>query len=301
MRLILILILLTSALATTSCAGANGAVPPGTVRVVASFFPLAQAAEAVGGSNVSVTNLTAPGVEPHDLELTPDQVEAIATADLVLYLGGGFQPGVEDAITEAQGRTLDALQTVKTLGVPPTEQGNGLTADPHVWLDPSRYAVIVGAVERSLAAIDAKDAGTFAANAARFRDDLGTLDAAFTEGLAHCQRDVIVTNHEAFGYLADAYGLTQIGITGLDPEAEPDARRLADVTALVREQGITTIFTEDLVSPKVADTLAQEAGVRTEVLNTLEGLTEEQQAAGEDYLSLMRENLERLRGALGCA
>jgi zinc transport system substrate-binding protein len=301
MRLILILALVTSALATASCTRASGDVPPGTVSVVASFYPLAEAAARVGGDKVAVTNLTAPGVEPHDLELTPDQVEAIATADLVVYLGGGFQPGVQDAIAEAQGRTLDALQTVETLGVPPTEQGGDLTADPHVWLDPARYAVIVDAVERSLAAVDPKDAAMFAANAARFRDDLGTLGSDFSKGLAHCERDVIVTNHEAFGYLADAYGLTQIGITGLDPEAEPDARRLAELKTLVQERGVTTIFTEDLVSPKVAETLAQEAGVGTEVLNTLESLTEEQQAAGDDYLSLMRQNLDRLRGALGCA
>jgi zinc transport system substrate-binding protein len=301
MRLILTLVLGTSLLGAASCTATNGDVRPGTVSVVASFYPLAEAVARVGGDEVSVTNLTAPGVEPHDLELTPDQVEAIATADLVVYLGGGFQPGVQDAVAEAQGRTLDALQTVETRGVPATEQGEGLTADPHVWLDPARYATIVEAVERALAGIAPKDAATFAANAAAFRHELDALGSQYAKGLAHCERDVIVTNHEAFGYLADAYGLTQIGITGLDPEAEPDARRLAELKTLVQDRGITTIFTEDLVSPKVAETLAQEAGVSTEVLYTLEGLTEQEQAAGDDYLSLMRENLDRLRVALGCA
>jgi zinc transport system substrate-binding protein len=193
------------------------------------------------------------------------------------------------------------LSVVPTLPVPAGETGEGLTADPHVWQDPARYSQIVAAVERELAAVDPGDAKTFAANAATFEKQLAALDAEFASGLAHCQRDIIVTNHEAFGYLADRYGLTQIGITGLDPEAEPSAQRIAQLKTFVQEHGVTTIFTEDLVSPKVAETLAQEAGVQTEVLNTLEGLTDEQVAAGDDYLSVMRTNLERLREALGCA
>ncbi len=303
MRVRLILILgLCLFLAGTSaaCSRRGNAADAGKIQVVASFYPLAEAARQMGGDLVLVTNLTAPGVEPHDLELTPTQVASIATADLVIYLGGGFQPGVEDAIGEAQGSVLDALQGVETTA-PPSGSEASLTVDPHVWLDPERYARIVDEVRSALADIDPTHADAFAAGATAYEDRLHALDADFRAGLANCERTTIVTNHAAFGYLAAAYGLTQVGISGLDPEAEPDPRRIVEIRDLVLTQGITTIFTEDLVSPKVAETLANEAGVGTAVLHTLEGLTDSEVAAGADYLSQMRENLATLREALGCA
>jgi zinc transport system substrate-binding protein len=301
MRLILILGLCTLlAGAGTACSNRGNASDGGKIQVVASFYPLAEAARQVGGDLVSVTNLTAPGVEPHDLELTPNQVESIATADLVVYLGGGFQPGVQDAIGEAGGAVLDALKGVETTA-PPSGSEASLTVDPHVWLDPERYARIVDEVRSALADIDSTHADAFAAGATAYEDQLHTLDTDFRTGLANCQRTTIVTNHAAFGYLAAAYGLTQVGISGLDPEAEVDPRRIAEIRDLVQSQGITTIFTEDLVSPKVAETLANEAGVGTAVLHTLEGLTDSEVAAGADYLSQMRENLATLRTALACA
>jgi zinc transport system substrate-binding protein len=299
MRLILISLLCVAA-AGTACSGPRPNADGGGVAVVASFYPLAEAARQVGGDLVSVTNLTAPGVEPHDLELTPDQVESIATADLVLYLGGGFQPGVEDAVGESDGTVVDVLSGVDTQG-PPVGSEEGLAVDPHVWLDPERYARVVDEIRSSLATIDPVHADAFAAGASRFEDQLHALDAEFRSGLADCERSTIVTNHAAFGYLAAAYDHTQVGISGLDPEAEPDPRRIAELRDLVRSQGITTIFTEDLVSPKVAETLAQEAGVQTAVLHTLEGLTDAEVAAGADYASEMRQNLVALREALACA
>lgn len=296
MRLILILALMTGG----GAACTSRADPlPGTVSVVGSFYPLAEAAREVGGDLVSVTNLTAPGVEPHDLELAPDQVESIATADLVVYMGSGFQPAVEDAVALSDGAALDALSGVDTLPPPPGEEGSAV--DPHVWLDPIRFATIVDEVRASLTAIDPSHRDAYAGGASTYEERLAALDARFRTGLADCARTTIVTSHEAFGYLADEYGLMQVGISGLDPEAEPDPRRIAELRDLVDEQGITTIFTEDLVSPKVAETLAQEAGVRTAVLHTLEGLPDDEVAAGADYLSQMGENLSALREALDCA
>ena len=274
--------------------------PPGT-SVVASFYPLAEAAEQVGGADVRVTNLTAPGVEPHDLELTPDQMEAITTADVVLYLGGGFQPAVEDAINDAEGTVVDVSEGLRDLPVPPTETSPGLTADPHVWLDPVAYRQVVERVESALAEVDPSTASAFATNADAFTARLSSLDRDFRSGLASCDRSTIVTSHAAFGYLAQRYGLRQEPIAGLSPEAEPDPQRLADLKALVEQTGATTIFTEDLVSPKVAETLASETGISTAVLNPLESITSEQLAAGEDYVSIMEQNLETLRRALGCS
>jgi zinc transport system substrate-binding protein len=273
----------------------------GRTSVVASFYPLAVAAAEAGGDLVSVQDLTPPGVEPHDLELAPDDVEAIATADVMIYLGGGFQPAVQDAVRQdAQGVAVDALDAVDTHPVSQSEAEEGLTVDPHVWLDPARYEQIIEAVAEGLTEADPSDADTYRSNANAYIDELSALDRDFGTGLSNCERSTIVTSHEAFGYLAEAYGLKQVAITGLSPEAEPDPRRLAEIRDLVQQQGITTIFSEELVSPKVAETLANEAGVIVQVLNPIESLTDDQAQAGEDYLSIMRENLDTLRRALGC-
>jgi zinc transport system substrate-binding protein len=272
----------------------------GGPRVVASFYPLAEAAQVVGGELVTVDNLTPPGVEPHDLELTPDDLEALVTADVVLYVGHGFQPAVQDGVDQANGVVVDALDAVGALRPPPEGEGADLTADPHVWLDPKRYSKIVGAVADALAQVAPSDAETFRSNAEAFRSQLDALSAEFAAGLETCDSRTIVTNHAAFGYLAEAYGLEQIAISGLAPGAEVDPARLAELRTLVAEKGITTIFTEELAPPEVAEALADEAGVGTAVLNPLEGLTRAEVDAGEDYVSVMRENLNTLRSALGC-
>jgi zinc transport system substrate-binding protein len=294
-----LLVLGVLVLAASACSSASPK-SDGKVSVVTAFYPLQEAAERVGGDRVHVTNLTAPGVEPHDLELTPDAVEAIAEADVVFYFGEGFQPAVEDALRDAQGTAVDLLANQHT-APPPAGSEAGLTVDPHVWLDPTRYAAIVGQVEEALANVDPGREDSYRANAADFQSQLSTLDAEFHAGLKDCVRNLIVTNHAAFGYLAATYGLRQEPISGLSPEAEPSADRLAQLRDLVQRDGVTTIFTEELVSPKVAETLASEAGVQTAVLHTLEGLTPDEASAGADYASLMRENLLTLRAALDCA
>jgi ABC-type metal ion transport system, periplasmic component/surface adhesin len=290
------------ALIGTSCTSSGGTNPgsSGKLAVVVAFYPVQEAAARVGGQLVDITNLTAPGVEPHDLELSPDQVEAIATADVVLYLGAGFQPAVQDAIGDAEGLTVDLLAGLPTVE-PPSGSEHGLTVDPHVWLDPVLYAQMVDEVRAALTQAAPKDASTFRSNADAFTQEISHLADDYRAGLSTCDRTLIVTNHAAFGYLAAEYGLTQEAISGLAPDAEPSAQRLAEMKQLVEQQGVTTIFTEDLVSPKVAQTLAEEAGVRTAVLHTIEGLTDQEVAAGDDYVSQMQANLSTLRTALGCS
>ena len=284
-----------------ACSSRSDAPGPSSgVQVVASFYPLAAAAQQVGGSFVSVDNLTAPGVEPHDLELTPQQIEAIDTADVVLYLGGGFQPAVADALGDATGTLIDASASLRNLPVPAGESDASLTADPHVWLDPTLYLQIVDEVRDALSRADPDHTQAFTSNARAYDRQLAELDGEYRSGLARCQRTLIVTSHAAFGYLSARYGLTQEPISGLSPDAEPTPQRLAELTDLVEGEGVTAIFTEELVSPKVAETLANEAGVTTAVLNPLESLTPDEAAAGADYVAVMRTNLATLRSALGC-
>jgi zinc transport system substrate-binding protein len=302
-RRLLHVILATAVLASvaSACGSDTGGSSDGRLQVVASAYPLAEAAARVGGDRVDVRNLTPPGVEPHDLELAPDDLEALLSADLVLYVGAGFQPAVEDGVGEAEGTVVDVLAGAATLTLTQDGAGTGDAVDPHVWLDPERFGGIVALIADRLVGLDPAGATTFRANAAAYEDELATLDAGFRDGLAACASRLLVVSHAAFGYLADAYDLTQVPIAGISPEAEPDPARLADLVALVEREHVTTIFTEELASPKVAQTLAQEAGVTTATLNPLEGLTQAQLDAGADYGSVMRRNLETLRGALGCS
>lgn len=278
------------ALLSSGCASADDAASEREGLVVAAgFYPLAEAAERIGGERVEVTNLTPAGAEPHDLELSTRDVDRIEDADVVLLLGGGFQPGVEEAAERADGTTVDLLEGVAGVG-----------NDPHVWLDPRKMATIVERVRDTFARVDAGGADAYRTNAATYLAELADLDEAFAGGLRTCERKVIVTSHAAFGHLAGRYGLEQQAIAGVDPDSEPDPRRLSELIAEVRARGVTTVFSETLVSAKVAETLAREAGVTTAVLDPLEGLDDERRRAGDDYVSVMTENLETLRAALGC-
>lgn len=290
----LLLVLAVAATGLAGCGDDGGGGGEGTVTVVASFYPLAEAAERIGGDDVEVTNLTPAGTEPHDLELTPDQVDAIEDADLVLYLGGGFQPAVEEVAERRDSGSIDLLAEL------PLEAGRADDADPHFWLDPTLMAEAVGPIARALG-----DAGPVArpeleARAEDYLADLERLDEEFQTALARCERRDVVTSHAAFSYLARRYDLVQVPISGLSPEAEPDPQRLARLSDLIGERGVTTVFYEALVSPDVAETLAREAGVGTAVLDPIEGLSREEAARGGDYATVMRRNLAALREALGC-
>jgi zinc transport system substrate-binding protein len=263
----------------------DGAADEGRTLVVAGFYPLAEATTRVGGDAVEVVNLTPAGSEPHDLEPTADQVDRVEDADLVVLAGGGFQPALEELADRRDGETIDVI---------------GEDADPHVWLDPLRFGLIVDAIAEALSEISPDDADEFEANAESYRAELVALDEEFRAGLSSCRRDDIVTAHGAFGHLADRYGLNEEPITGIDPESEPDPDRLDELTRLIEDRGVTTVFYETLVPAELAETLAREAGIDVAVLNPIEGLTEEQTDDGVTYLDLMRENLDALRSALGC-
>ena len=265
--------------------------------IVAAFYPLAFAAERVGGDTTRVRNLTPPGVEPHDLELSARDVRTVADADLVLYLGQGFQPALEDALDSSDAPAVDLLEDLELLaGTEADHEGESHgdeeeARDPHVWLDPLRYAAIAERIGEELERPDA---------ASDLSKELRALDREFHDGLAECKRRELVTSHAAFGYLAERYDLEQVALSGLEPEAEPTPRELEDVVEKVREQGATTVFFETLVSPRLAETVAREVGARTATLNPLEGLTPEEIEGGADYFSVMRANLAALREALEC-
>ena len=273
------------------------------VTVTAAFFPLAAAVAQVGGSLVKVTNLTPAGVEPHDIELNTQQAETVLDADLAVVVGNGFQPAVEDIAADRDGPTLNVLKALPiNAGDKKVEEGDATALDPHVWLDPVLYQSVVDAIASALSKVDPDHAADYTANAVAYNAKLATLNTEYETGLANCSRQLLVTAHEAFGWLTQRYGLTPEGIAGISPDAEPNPQRLADLTDLVEKKGVTTIYTEDLVSPKVARTLAREAGgLKTATLNPLEGLTAKQIKAGATYISEMQDNLQAIQKGLGCS
>ncbi|WP_454051332.1 metal ABC transporter substrate-binding protein [Cellulomonas sp. Marseille-Q8402] len=268
--------------------------------VVAAFYPLQFVAERVGGERVAVASLTPPGGEPHDLELSPSAVAGLGDADLVVYLSG-FQAATDDAVAStAPAHVVDAAEAAGLEAHPDGTRTAGPGSgdlDPHLWLDPARLASVGHQVADALAAVDPAHADDFTAAADALAADLDALDAELADGLAACRGATLVASHEAFGYLAQRYGLHQVGISGIDPEVEPSPARLREVAATVQAEGVETLFFETLASPKVTRTLADDLGVGTAVLDPLEGLAADDD---RDYLDVMRDNLDALRTGLVC-
>lgn len=292
----------TCVLALLLVASCGDDAPQGSgtaVSVVVSFYPLEEAARRVGGALVRVANLTPPGAEPHDLELTSQDVLALRQAGLVIYMGRGFQPSVERAIRELPpGVALDVLAQFPTQS--PSAGAAEQPLDPHVWLAPPLMKAIVSATTQALATKLPGSRAGIESRASAVNAHLDALHAEFDRGLRTCERRDIFTSHAAFGYLASQYRLTQVPITGVDPEAEPSSKQIQDVAGLARKRGATTILSESLVPPRVAETVARLAGAKTALLDPVEGISDADRAKGKDYFSVMRDNLRTLQSALGC-
>ena len=302
-----------SVLLAAACGASGGTGPaasePGQLDIVAAFYPFQFVAERVAGPYATVSNLTSPGAEPHDLELTPRQVAELSTADLVIYQHS-FQAAVDEAV--GQSGVDNALDTATVVALQPLDapddhdHGHGDAGDedehggldPHVWLDPTQLGTIATEVARRLGEIEPAHRADFDANARALTDQLGALDQEFRQGLSNCARQEFVTTHAAFGYLARRYQLEQLPISGLSPEAEPSPARLAEIQQETREHQITTIFYETLVSPAVAESLAADLGLKTDVLDPIEGITD--QSRGTDYVAVMQANLAALKKANEC-
>lgn len=304
---------LLTLVSATALAGCGSDDSSGKVSVMASFYPLVFIAERVGGDHVTVSSLTPPGAEPHDVELSPSQVDSLGRADVGIYLSG-FQAAVDEAFSSAPPKT--AIDVASSVDLQPA--GEALAAeeeaeeghaddehaedehgslDPHFWLDPERMVAATQQVADAMAKADPDGAADYRKNADALVADLTTLDNDYSTTLAHCERTELVTAHAAFGYLAAAFGLTQVGISGIDPESEPSPSRLAEVSTIVKRDGVTTIFFESLVSPKVAKALADDLGITAAKLDPIEAQTDK----ADDYIAVSRQNLEALDTALSCS
>ena len=288
---------------------ADTAAGDGRLRVLTSFYPMYDFACKIGGDCIDVTNMVPSGTEPHDWEPSTNDLKNLEKADVFIYNGADMEPWADDLLVSRSDtlRVVEASENVELR----TTDGEHEHAhehedadhhhgdfDPHVWLDPENAKIEMEAIRDALCAADPENSTVFQSNYEKYAVELDALDAEFREKLAPLPNRTIVVAHEAFGYLCDAYGLTQVGIEGLSPDSEPDPGRMAEVIDFVREHSISTIFFEELVSPKVAEAIASETGAQAKMLSPLEGLSDEQAAAGADYFSVMHDNLAALMEAL---
>ncbi|WP_199548273.1 metal ABC transporter substrate-binding protein [Streptomyces sp. N35] len=311
-------------LALSACGSSNAAdgKSDGKLDVVASFYPMQYLAEQIGGEHVNVDTLTKPGVEPHDLELSPKQTVELGNADMILYLKD-LQPAVDKAIGQSGVKTVVDAATLTKLekhgssedheghdhGSEEGHEGEEAHAeeghsheteagkDPHIWLDPVKYAEVADGVGDALAKADPDHAADYKKNTEELVGKLEALNKDFADGLRNTGTKTFITTHAAFGYLAERYGLDQEAISGLSPEAEPSPARIKELQETAEHDKVSTIFFETLASDKTAKTLAKDTGLKTDVLDPLEGITDK--SKGADYLEVMQSNLAALKKALG--
>ncbi len=297
--------LIIAALALTGCTSTgNTTTAANRISVIASAYPLQFLAERIIGDTGTVTNLTQPGTEPHDLELNAKQIADMSSADAVVY-SAGFQSAVDAAITTTSPKVaIDVSQGLALLKASNdgAAAGGGISPtaiDPHIWLSPTNMATMAQTISTALSAEKPELAATFAANTATLVTDLNTLNSSYKTGLATCARTEFITSHAAFGYLARDYGLVQIPIAGIDPTQEPTAARIAAVQQLAKQYHVTTIFFETLVADTVAKSIAGDLGLKSAVLDPIEGITST--SAGTNYLEVMQSNLSALQKANQCS
>lgn len=293
--------------ACSGSAAADGG-SDGKLDVVASFYPMQFLAEQIGGTHVHVTSLTEPGQEPHDLEISVRQTVRLEKAGAIVYLKG-LQPAVDTAVAQSGvGTKIDAA-SLTSLEKHGNEVGGHAAAhddsdgeetgatDPHIWLDPVKYAEVARGVGKGLEKADPGHAADYRRNTAALVEKLGALNTRFADGLRSTRSTTFITTHAAFGYLAERYGLTEEAINGLDPESEPSANRVKGLERMAKADGVSTVFYETLVSDKTAKTIAGDAKLRTDVLDPIEGITAK--SRGDDYFQVMESNLKALQKALG--
>jgi len=282
---------ITAPLLTGLLSGCSASTDSGKPTVVASFYPLQYVAERVVGAHAEVKNLTSPGMEPHDLELTVMETAEVADADIAFYQKG-FQPAIDKAV--AQNGPEHVVESTEVVALERTDETG---RDPHVWLDPIRLSDIAAAFADEMSDVDPAHAADYEANLDALQTELSQLDEDFTAGLAQCQIDTVVVSHDAFGYLGK-YGLRFEAIAGLSPDAEPSPSHIAELHDLIESDAITTVFSETLASPEMSKTIANDLGINTAVLDPIEGLSDATE--DEDYFSLMRRNLAALQEANQC-
>lgn len=313
---IVLVIVLFIGLALFAFAINNNSKNNSNTNVSTTFYPLYDFTNNVGGKKINVNNITPAGAEPHDYEPTPQQLATANDGALFVYNGAGLEPWVDNFLKTYKNTVVSGSQNIELLKsdhshdneqgeIPHAEEeaashSDEQAYDPHYWLDPVLAIQTVNNIKDGLIKVDPTNTDYYTNNADTYIKKLESLNTDFENGLKTCQTRTVVTSHDYFQYMAKRYNLNIVSISGLSPDAEPSTQTLAEVTKAVKDNGIKYIFFESLASPKLSETIARETGAQTILFNPLEGLTDEEQKAGKDYISVQKENLANLRTALSC-
>lgn len=282
------------------------------IQVIASFYPLYYFTQRIGGDRVDVKTIVPPGVEPHDFEISPRDAADIENSDLVVVNGAGFEPWFEKVRPDLDTKKInyavlsEGISLLKGAGHEEegtTEEENHAeeeAVDPHIWLSPVVAQKMVQKITKGLIKSSPENESFYKENEKKLQSDLIVLNQDFQKGLSSCKKKDFVTSHAAFAYIAKEYGLNQVSISGISPEEEPSAQKLAQVSDFVKKNNIEYIFFEKFINPRLSNTIANETGAKTLVLDPIEGLSDDDIRAGKNYFTVMRSNLNNLRIALQC-
>lgn len=281
------------------------------LNVLTSIYPMYDFAQKIGGNKARITNMVPAGVEPHDWEPNATDITNLEKADLFIYNGAGMEHWVDDVLKSTQNKELFKLEASKNIKLNTghshykeenhrsnIEHHENSNSDPHVWLNPINAKQQMKDIKDAFVKVDPDNKDYYENNYDKYAQEFDKLDKEYKDTLKPLSNKDIVVSHEAFGYLCDAYGLNQVGIEGVSPDSEPDPARMSEIIEFVKKNKVKVIFFEELVSPKVAKTIADATGAKTDILNPIEGLNGKEKSSSEDYFSVMRKNLESLKVAL---
>ncbi len=282
--------------------------------VYTSIYPLYDVAAKIAGDKSDVKLLVSPGTEVHSYEPTPREIADLESADIFFYNGLDLEPWADKIVNNLEGEGITSINFSVSSGMELIEfgqvdhyHGQEINSDhnihhgnydPHLWLDPMNMKSIAKRVKEEFIILDPDNQGVYQSNYEQFIDKINALDQEYKKILANRKQDYILVSHAAFGYLAHRYDLEQLAVAGISPHQEPSPRVLADLTKEAEHHGLEFIFMETIANPKTAETLAAEADLRVLTLHTIGSLTVEEMNEGQDYFSLMRENLSNLEKAL---
>lgn len=279
------------------------------LKIVTTIYPMQNFAQEIAGDKAQIINLVPAGVEPHDFELSTWDMQLLEQADIFIYNGAGMEHFVDKTLESVSNKSfvvveaaanVNLLEAKEEMDVEEEHSGNHEHEqyDPHTWLSIKNAGVQACAIKDALCQADAQNASYYEANYNAYQEKLDALERKYEEELSKLSQNKIVVAHAAFGYLCEEYGLEQEAVEGLTADSEPDSARMKEIVDFCKENQIKVIFFEELVSPRVAQTIADEIGAQTNVLNPIEGRTAKQEEEGLDYIGLMEQNLEALKEAL---
>lgn len=270
------------------------------IQVIASFYPVYFFASAIGGDRSDVYNLTPAGTEPHDYEPSAQDMARIENSSLLILNGAALEPWGDEIKEGLKGKKTIMIKASDFLANQQFEDDGKTVIDPHVWLSPKLAKLEIDAILNGFIQVDSTNKEYYVKNADALKQQIDELDEKFNQGLANCSHSDFVTSHAAFGYMASAYKLNQVPISGISPDEEPSTKQLIEVADFARKNNVKYIFFESLVSPKLSETIAVEVGAKTLVLDPIEGISDEDLKQGNNYFTVMENNLKNLRVALEC-